>query len=53
MNDPRLIFLDEPTTGLDSKMASVVVAILARWAARGKTVVLSIHQVSTHMKAHM
>lgn len=49
VNDPSLILLDEPTTGLDSKMASVVVAILSRWARRGKTIVLSIHQVSLQL----
>lgn len=49
VNDPPLILLDEPTTGLDSKMASVVVAILSRWARRGKTIVLSIHQVSLQL----
>ena len=36
--------MDEPTTGLDSQTAGIVVDILARLAQQGKTVVLSIHQ---------
>ena len=41
---PALLFLDEPTTGLDSSNAINVVRIAARVAARGTTVVMSIHQ---------
>ena len=41
---PRLLFMDEPTTGLDSTNAAQVVDILAGLAAGGVTCVLSIHQ---------
>jgi ABC-type glutathione transport system ATPase component len=47
---PTLIFLDEPTTGLDATMAQTVVEILAQLAKRGRTIVLSIHQVSAVVK---
>ena len=38
------MFLDEPTTGLDSTNAAKVVDILAALGDQGVTVVLSIHQ---------
>ena len=41
---PGLLFLDEPTTGLDSTNAARVVDIMARLARSGVTVVMSIHQ---------
>jgi ABC-type multidrug transport system ATPase subunit len=44
ITDPLLIFLDEPTTGLDSFTASVVVQVLRDMAKRGRTVIATIHQ---------
>ena len=41
---PRVFYLDEPTTGLDSGLALGVVASLRRLAARETLVVLSVHQ---------
>ena len=41
--DPALIMLDEPLSGLDSEMSAQVAACLARLAARNKTVMLSLH----------
>lgn len=41
---PGVLFLDEPTTGLDSTNAAKVVDIMAELARSGVTVVLSIHQ---------
>lgn len=41
---PKLVFLDEPTTGLDSTNASKVVDILSDMATTGVTIVMSIHQ---------
>ncbi|GMH44385.1 hypothetical protein BSKO_12319 [Bryopsis sp. KO-2023] len=41
---PGLMFLDEPTTGLDSTNAAKVVDILADMAAAGVTVIITIHQ---------
>eukprot|EP00210_Caulerpa_lentillifera_P005025 g4799.t1 len=41
---PKLVFLDEPTTGLDSTNASKVVDILSDMASSGVTIVMSIHQ---------
>ncbi|KAK7789773.1 hypothetical protein R5R35_013941 [Gryllus longicercus] len=44
LNDPLLLFCDEPTTGLDSYSASIVVEKLSYLAQRGKAVVCTIHQ---------
>ncbi|RYG57570.1 ATP-binding cassette domain-containing protein [archaeon] len=41
-----LIFLDEPTTGLDSRAAAVVMRVVRNIAATGRTVVSTIHQPS-------
>lgn len=41
---PSLLFLDEPTTGLDATSAFQLVRTLKSLAATGRTVVLTIHQ---------
>ncbi|MEX2460541.1 MAG: ABC transporter ATP-binding protein [Paenibacillaceae bacterium] len=43
VNDPQIIFLDEPTTGLDPQARRTLWDIILRLKARGKTVVLSTH----------
>jgi len=40
---PPVLFLDEPTTGLDSAMADEVCAVMSLLAAQGRTVVATIH----------
>ena len=50
---PRVMFLDEPTTGLDSSNAASVVDILAGLAAAGTVVVMSIHQPTVGMMRAM
>ncbi|KAL1543953.1 ABC transporter G member 25 [Salvia divinorum] len=47
--DPSLLILDEPTSGLDSTAAHRLVAVLGDLAARGKTVVMSVHQPSSRV----
>ncbi|XP_051936578.1 ATP-binding cassette sub-family G member 5 isoform X2 [Hippocampus zosterae] len=44
LQDPRVILLDEPTTGLDSTTANRIVALLARLARRNRIVIVTIHQ---------
>ena len=44
LSRPRLLFVDEATTGLDSTNAAKVVDILAGLCRRGVTCVLCIHQ---------
>ncbi|XP_068593550.1 broad substrate specificity ATP-binding cassette transporter ABCG2b [Cebidichthys violaceus] len=44
ITSPSLLFLDEPTTGLDSNTANCIISLLNRLSRSGKTVIFSIHQ---------
>uniref|UniRef100_A0A3Q3AI30 ATP-binding cassette, sub-family G (WHITE), member 2c n=1 Tax=Kryptolebias marmoratus TaxID=37003 RepID=A0A3Q3AI30_KRYMA len=44
ITSPSLLFLDEPTTGLDSNTANCIVGLLHKLSRRGNTVIFSIHQ---------
>jgi ABC-type multidrug transport system ATPase subunit len=44
ITDPNLIFLDEPTTGLDSFTATSVIESLRQLSKSGRTVISTIHQ---------
>nr|XP_020444708.1 ATP-binding cassette sub-family G member 2-like [Monopterus albus] len=44
ITSPSLLFLDEPTTGLDSNTANSIISLLYKLSRRGKTVIFSIHQ---------
>jgi lipooligosaccharide transport system ATP-binding protein len=43
VNDPEVIFLDEPTTGLDPQARHMIWQRLRELTARGKTLVLTTH----------
>jgi lipooligosaccharide transport system ATP-binding protein len=43
VNDPELIFLDEPTTGLDPQARHVIWDRLRALLAQGKTILLTTH----------
>lgn len=43
VNDPQVIFLDEPTTGLDPQARRTLWDIILKLKARNKTIVLSTH----------
>ncbi len=43
VNDPDLVFLDEPTTGLDPQARHLIWQGLRRLIARGKTLLLTTH----------
>lgn len=43
LRDPRVVLLDEPTTGLDQTTERVVLAALAQWSA-GRTLVVATHR---------
>jgi len=43
IHDPDVLFLDEPTVGLDPRSARVIKDLLLALCARGKTVFLSTH----------
>ena len=45
--NPSLIFLDEPTTGLDSTTALNLIRLLKNLANNGRTIISTIHQPSS------
>nr|ASS36029.1 ABCG1 [Samia ricini] len=51
LNNPPVIFLDEPTTGLDDVASSTCVSLLKRVARGGRTVICSIHTPSARLFA--
>ncbi|XP_053568706.1 ATP-binding cassette sub-family G member 5 [Bombina bombina] len=44
IQDPKIILLDEPTTGLDSMTANHIVLLLSELARKDRIVIISIHQ---------
>lgn len=51
LHDPPVLFLDEPTAGLDPRSARAVKDLLVELARRGRTVFLSTHilEIAQHM----
>ena len=43
INDPDVLFLDEPTTGLDPQARHLIWERLRQWRAQGKTILLTTH----------
>ena len=43
VNDPAVIFLDEPTTGLDPQARRRMWELAREWQAQGRTIVLTTH----------
>ena len=44
ITEPNILFLDEPTTGLDTTTALHIVELLRKQARQSKTIIFSIHQ---------
>lgn len=49
ITNPSLIFLDEPTTGLDSYTATQLMQILKNLADSGRTIIQTIHQPNSEI----
>ncbi|VVC91574.1 unnamed protein product [Leptidea sinapis] len=49
VNNPPVVFLDEPTTGLDDVASSTCLSLLKRVARGGRTVVCSLHTPSARL----
>ncbi|CAN7995699.1 unnamed protein product [Ixodes hexagonus] len=52
VDNPPVVFLDEPTTGLDNCSSLMCVEILKRLAERGHTVICSLHTPSAKIFAN-
>jgi ABC-type multidrug transport system ATPase subunit len=47
MTNPSLLFLDEPTTSMDTFTAEKIVNIICRLKNKGRTIIATIHQPNT------
>ncbi|PIR95930.1 MAG: macrolide ABC transporter ATP-binding protein [Candidatus Doudnabacteria bacterium CG10_big_fil_rev_8_21_14_0_10_42_18] len=47
VNDPKIIFADEPTGNLDSKSGNTVMSILQKLNNEGRTIILVTHEMDT------
>jgi macrolide transport system ATP-binding/permease protein len=52
VNDPSIIFADEPTGNLDSKSAKEIMEVMSELHARGLTIILVTHDSNVARHAH-
>uniref|UniRef100_A0A8C6MUJ2 ATP-binding cassette sub-family G member 5 n=1 Tax=Mus spicilegus TaxID=10103 RepID=A0A8C6MUJ2_MUSSI len=52
LQDPKVMMLDEPTTGLDCMTANQIVLLLAELARRDRIVIVTIHQPRSELFQH-
>ena len=46
---PSIMFMDEPTTGLDARAAAIVLHTVRKLVDTGRTIVCTIHQPNIHL----
>ena len=46
VSNPSIIFMDEPTTGLDARAAAIVMRVVKNIVCTKRTIVCTIHQPS-------
>lgn len=46
LSDPQILICDEPTTGLDSYNALLVIGVLKKLSVDGRVIICSVHQPS-------
>jgi ABC-type multidrug transport system ATPase subunit len=49
MSDPKVVALDEPTSGMDSLTSYIIINELKTLAKAGKTIFLTIHQPNSEI----
>ncbi|KAG9230040.1 P-loop containing nucleoside triphosphate hydrolase protein [Amylocarpus encephaloides] len=49
LTDPRVLLLDEPSSGLDAFTASSIMEVLEGLANEGRTIILTIHQARSNL----
>lgn len=52
LTDPRVLLLDEPSSGLDGFTAASIIEVLRGLAEEGRTVILTIHQPRSDLFEH-
>jgi putative ABC transport system ATP-binding protein len=52
INDPAVIFADEPTGNLDSKSGEDIIELLKKLHHEGKTIIMVTHELETAQSAH-
>ncbi|GFF50054.1 uncharacterized ABC transporter ATP-binding protein/permease YOL075C [Aspergillus udagawae] len=52
LTDPKILLLDEPSSGLDAFTATSIIEVLKALAAEGRTLIMTIHQSRSDLFQH-
>jgi len=53
VTNPALIFMDEPTTGMDTFTAEKIIQTIGKLTKKGRTIIATIHQPNTEIYKNM